>query len=119
MKCCSCQFKGAFVARGGGRRQAPNMQAASATNTATKMLILLVAAVAATAEALGTPRRLVGLAGNATDAAADDESALSEADIHFLSEDELREYLDEAVSGRQPPPASHPIRSVQSNGLTS
>ena len=80
-------------------------------NTAIKMLIVLAVAiaVAATTEALRGPRRLEG---NATFAAHDDESALFEDEKHFLSEVELREYLDEAMSGRPPPPASHPIRSV-------
>ena len=97
------------------------MHAASATNTAINMLIVLAAAAAAIAtatEALRGPQGLNqsldvdGLAGNADDADDGGESALFDDAKHFLSEDELRQYLDEAVSGRQPPPASHPIRSV-------
>ena len=86
------------------------MPAAYGTNTATKMLIVLAAAIAiaATTETLTGPQGLDGLEGNA----AFDESALFEDEKHFLSEVELREYLDEAMSGRPPPPASHPIRSV-------
>ena len=95
------------------------MHAASVTNTAINMLIVLAAAAMATAtEALRGPQGLNqsldvdGLAGNADDADDGGESALFDDAKHFLSEDELRQYLDEAVSGRQPPPASHPIRSV-------
>ena len=90
------------------------MHAASVTNTAINMLIVLAAAMATATEALRGPQGLNqsldvdGLAGNADGG----ESALFDDAKHFLSEDELRQYLDEAVSGRQPPPASHPIRSV-------
>ena len=97
------------------------MGAASATNTATKMLIIVVAAAAALAvstEALlrvpqGSKQSRHGLAGNETLADDTGESAFPFGDDgkHFLSERELREYLDEAMSGRPPPPASHPVSS--------
>ena len=81
------------------------------------MLIVIAAALAATTEALRGPPGLHlspdEPAGNAT--AIDSEPALFVEEKHFLSEVELQEYLDEAVSGRQPPPASHPVRSVKSS----
>ena len=93
------------------------MGAASATNTATKMLIAAAAAaLAVSAEALlRGPQGSNGMAGNET---LELDGYFAPDEKHFLSEGELREYLDEAMSGRPPPPASHPVspRSRRSAG---
>ena len=87
------------------------MQAASATNIAIKMLIVFALAIADTTEALrvsgGLNQSLDKLAGNETTI-----TGLFDDEKHFLSEVQLREYLDEAMSGRQPPPRSHLFRLV-------
>ena len=91
------------------------MGAASATNTATKMLIAAAALVVSAEALLRGPQESNGLAANET---LERDGDFAPDEKHFLSEGELREYLDEAMSGRPPPPASHPVspRSRRSAG---
>ena len=90
---------------------------ASATNTASTMLMVIAAAVAvaaAAAEAIDGPLPnhtqdgLLQTTGEGDNVAATDMDGKK----HILTELEVLEYLDEAVSGRPPPPASHKFRSV-------